>query len=82
MGAAGFSDLYYRGPNLIQDIFHFIRPKLFNSSFLNREQSHQVLPHLPKHLRVVSATDTSVVLQNALCQAGSTQFNIANDGES
>lgn len=41
-----------------------------------------MLLHLLKRVSVVSATDTPVVLQNVLCEAGSTQFNIANDGES
>ncbi len=79
--ATRFADGDYGGPRMVYDFLGVVGSKPFDSSLLKREQSHQMLPHLPKHPRVVSTANTLIILQNSLRQTGSTKFNIADHGE-
>ena len=80
-GTTRFADGDYRGPHLVQDFLGILWPKPFDGFLLKSEHGHQMLPHLPKDLRVVSAADAPIILQNSLRQTGSTQFDITNDSE-
>ena len=48
---------------------------------LDGKQGHQMLPHLPKGIGVLSPTDTIVVFQNSLGEPGFAEFDVAGDSK-
>ncbi len=67
--------------HLIQNFLGIGGSEPLDSALLEREQSHQVLPYLPKGFGVILAANTFIILQNSLSKAGLAQFDIASNSE-
>ncbi len=79
--AAGLSNLDDGRAHLIQDLFCVFRAKPIIGSFLENEQSHQVLSQLPKCLRALATTDTFIIFQYSLGQTRLAELDIAHDSK-
>ena len=80
-GAAGLANRNYCRPHLVKNFLGIAGAKSLDGLIFQREECHEVLSELPKDFRVLLATNTLVILEDALGETRLTQFNITDQCE-
>ena len=66
------------GAHLVKNILGGVSAEPLDRPLLQRKQGHEMLPDLPKSLRVFAAANGIVVFQDAFRKARATEINIAH----